>query len=158
MSRSIVRIATILLPIVMVAWGATFNAAPNARAAEDIVTVAVSGKFDKVVTKLKRQITGKKLVIIKEIPFQKMLGMVGLKTEKMVGFEIFHPRFGKIIYETDPSAFKDVPLRIVVKATGDKVSLEYRKPSVVFAPYPGLSKLGQQLDGVFADIVARVAK
>jgi len=153
-----VKIATIFLPIMMLAWGTSLGVASNARAAEDVVKVTVAGKFDKVVTQLKREITGQKLVIIKEIPFQKMLRMVGLKTEKMVGFEIFHPRFGKIIYETDPSAFKDVPLRIVVKAVDNKVSLEYRKPSVVFAPYPGLAKLGQQLDGVFAAIAASLAK
>jgi len=158
MSRSFIKVATVLLPIAIVGWGASLGAASNAVAAEDVVTVTVAGKFAKVVTRLKRQITAQKLVIIKQIPFQKMLKMVGLKTEKMVGFEIFHPRFGKVIYETDPAAFKDVPLRIIVKQVGDEVSLEYRKPSVVFAPYPGLAKLGEQLDGVFAEIVRRVAK
>ncbi|MCH7795642.1 MAG: DUF302 domain-containing protein [Proteobacteria bacterium] len=108
-------------------------------------------------TNLKRQITRHKLVIVKEVPFQKMLGMVGVKAEKMLGFEIFHPRYGKVIYENDPAAFKDAPLRILVREVGGKVKLEYRKPSVVFAPYPGLSKLGKELDEVFADIVTRVA-
>ena len=60
-------------------------------AAEDTITQTVSGPFDKVVTNLKRAITGKKLVIVKEVPFQQMLAMVGLKTEKMISFEIFHP-------------------------------------------------------------------
>ena len=127
-------------------------------AAEDTITQTVSGPFDKVVTNLKRAITGRKLVIVKVVPFQKMLAMVGLKTEKMQSFEIFHPRYGKVLYQTNPSAMKEAPLRIVVREAGSDVKLEYRKPSAVFAPYSGLGDLGKELDQVFAGIVAKVAK
>ncbi len=127
-------------------------------AAEDTVTQTVSGPFDKVVTNLKRQITGHKLVIVKEVPFQKMLAMVGLKTEKIKSFEIFHPRYGKVLYQNDPAAMKEAPLRILVREAGSDVTLEYRKPSAVFASYSGLDDLRDELDQVFADIVAQVAK
>ncbi len=146
-----------LLAVLVLIGGLTLASTQKALAAEDVVTQTVAAPFDKVVTNLKRQVTGHKLVIVKEVPFQKMLGMVGVKAEKMLGFEIFHPRYGKVLYENDPAAFKDAPLRILVREVGGKVNLEYRKPSVVFAPYPGLSKLGKELDEVFADIVARVA-
>ena len=127
-------------------------------AAEDTITQTVSGPFDKVVTNLKRAITGKKLVIVKEVPFQQMLAMVGLKTEKMISFEIFHPRYGKVIYQANPAALKEAPLRIMVREDGSDVVLEYRKPSAVFASYSGLDDLSNELDQVFADIVAKVAK
>lgn len=158
MTKPIFRVLTVLLPVALLGGSLALAPLDRSLAAQDIVTQSVKGSFDKVVTRLKREITGHKLVIVKEVPYQRMLGMVGLKTEKMLGFEIFHPRFGKVIYKANPAAFKDVPLRILVRASGGGVTLEYRKPSVVFAPYPQLGKLGQQLDGVFADIVARVAK
>ena len=136
----------------------TLASLPKVFAAEDVVTATTAESFDKTVTNLKRAITKHKLVIVKEVPFQQMLAMVGVKSEKIMGFEIFHPRYGKVVYENDPAAFKDAPLRILVTATGDEVSLQYRKPSVVFAPYSGLADLGNELDEIFADIVSRVAK
>ncbi len=157
MNRRISGSLSTLLAALVLIGGLTLASTQKALAAEDVVTQMVAAPFDKVVTNLKRQVTGHKLVIVKEVPFQKMLGMVGVKAEKMLGFEIFHPRYGKVLYENDPAAFKDAPLRILVREAGGKVKLEYRKPSVVFAPYPGLSKLGKELDEVFADIVTRVA-
>ena len=130
----------------------------DARAAGDVVVEKIAGPFDKVVTGLRREIAGHKLVIVKEVPYQKMLAMVGTKSGPMIGIEIFHPRYGKVLFETDPSAFKEAPLRMVVRASGSDVMLEYRKPSAVFASYRSLGALGQELDEVFADIVKRVAQ
>jgi len=138
--------------------GAQLAATSPATAAEDIVQTTVSGPFDKVVTNLKREITGHQLVIVKEVPYQQMVKMVGVNAEPIMGFEIFHPRYGKVLYETDVSAFIDAPLRILVRSSSDEVVLEYRKPSAVFASYSGLSELGKDLDQVFASIVEGVAK
>jgi uncharacterized protein (DUF302 family) len=146
--RAIVAASTLRLrPVLM-----------TALAAEDVVVATVPGPYDKAVTKLKRAITGQKLVIVKEVPFQKMLAMVGLKTEQMQSFEIFHPRYGKRLYETNQAAMIEAPLRILVREDGSDVILEYRKPSAVFAPYAGLDDFGQELDQVFANIVANVAE
>jgi len=133
-------------------------ASPPAMAASgDFVTKMVTGSFAKTVTKLKKAITGAKPVIVKEVPFTAMLAMVGTKAEKMKGFEVFHPRYGKVIYNNDKNAFVEAPLRIFVQDQGGKVMIRYRKPSAVFAGYSGLSKLGKGLDGLFAKIVARTA-
>ena len=154
-NKSLVRnVAIVMVLSIATLMGSTKFAA----AAEDSVQTTVNGPFDTVVTKLKREITAHKLVIVKEVPFQMMLGMVGVNADPMIGFEIFHPRYGKVVYNEDVSAFKDVPLRILVRASSDKVLLEYRMPSAVFAPYSGLGELGQELDLVFADIVERVAQ
>ncbi len=134
-------------------------ASVGANAASDgIVTKSAKGSFENTVTKLKKAITANKLVIVKEVPFTKMLGMVGVKAEKIKGFEIFHPRYGKVLYANDKTAFLEAPLRILVRDKGGKVMIRYRKPSVVFAGYSGLSDLGSQLDKVFAKIVGSVAK
>ena len=109
-------------------------------------------------TELKKAITANKLVIVKEVPFTTMLGMVGVKSEKMKGFEVFHPRYGKVIYAKDKSAFLEAPLRLLLRDKGGEIEIRYRKPSVVFSGYSGLSALGKDLDKVFANIVASVAK
>ncbi len=158
MNRRISESLSILLAVLLLIGGLTLASTQSAQAAEDTVTQTVSGPFDKVVTNLKRAITGKKLVIVKVVPFQQMLAMVGLKTEKMKSFEIFHPRYGKVLYQTNPAAMKEAPLRIVVREVGNDVMLEYRKPSSVFASYSGLDDLSNELDQLFADIVAQVAK
>lgn len=149
---------TYVVSLAMLVAGLVLLPVERVLAAEDTVTKTVSGPFDKVVTNLKRAITGKKLVIVKVVPFQQMLAMVGLKTEKIKSFEIFHPRYGKVIYQTNPAAMKEAPLRIVVREAGSDVMLEYRKPSAIFASYSGLDDLSNELDQLFADIVAQVAK
>ena len=127
-------------------------------APQGIVTRTVKGSFEKTVTKLKKAITANRLVIIKEIPFTQMLGMVGVKAEKIRSFEIFHPRFGKVVHANDKEAMMEVPFRILVREKGGGITIQYRKPSVLFAGYSGLSGLGSKLDQIFANIVDRVAK
>jgi uncharacterized protein (DUF302 family) len=125
---------------------------------DNVVTQTVKGSFESTITKLKKAITAHKLVIVKEVPYTKMLGMVGVKAEKIAGLEIFHPRYGKVLYANDKDAFLEVPLRILVMQTGDDTMIRYRKPSAALADYSGLSSLGDELDQVFAKIVDSVAK
>ena len=150
-SAPVVMATLAVLMIAFVAVGAQAGS-------EGIITKSATGSFENTVTKLKKAITANKLVIVKQVPFTKMLGMVGVKAEKIIGFEIFHPRYGKVIYANDKTAFLEAPLRILVRDKGGKVMIRYRKPSVVFAGYSGLSSLGSQLDKVFANIVGSVAK
>ncbi len=158
MNQTVSKLPMSLLLATLLSAALAFVPLSNAMAAEDVVSKTVSAPFAKVVTNLKREITGHKLVIVKEVPYQKMVKMVGVKSGPMMGFEIFHPRYGKVIHQKDASAFLEVPLRILVRESGGKVELRYRKPSAVFASYSGLSGLGKQLDEVLADIVARVTK
>lgn len=147
-----------LMAITLLSAGLTSVPVRDAAAQNVVVTKSINAPFDKVVTKLKRQIAAHKLVIVKVVPYQKMVAMVGLKAEAAKGFEIFHPRYGKVIFKKDANAMIEVPLRIVLRKEGGKVLLQYRKPSSTFAPYSKLSGLGKELDKIFADIVARVAK
>ncbi len=142
-----------LAVLAMVLFSGMANAAGNG-----VITQTATGSFEATVTGLKKAITANKLVIIKEIPFTKMLGMVGVKAEKIKSFEIFHPRFGKVIHANDKNALLEAPLRILVREKGGKTIVQYRKPSAAFAGYSGLSGLGGDLDKVFAKIVGSVAK
>ncbi len=127
-------------------------------AGDDMVTTTAKGSFEGTLTKLKKAITASKLVIVKEVPYSQMIGMVGVKAEKTVGLEIFHPRYGKVLYEKNKDAMIEAPLRMLVRDQGGEVMIRYRKPSVVFANYSSLSGLGQELDAVFDKIVTSVAK
>lgn len=127
-------------------------------ASDNMVTTTAKGTFENTITKLKKAITASKLVIVKQVPYSQMIAMVGVKAEKTVGLEVFHPRYGKVIYQTNKDAMIEVPLRILVRDQGGEVMIRYRKPSAVFASYSGLSSLGQELDTVFDKIVTSVAK
>lgn len=131
---------------------------PALAAGDDMVTVTAKGNFDATVTELKKAITANQLVLIKDIPFQQMLKMTGVNSEPLMSFEIFHPRYGKVIYENDKNAFIVVPLRIVVHDQGGKVVLSYRKPSAALAGYSGLSKMAAELDEAFDKIAKSAAK
>ena len=151
--RLIPGIAAALAVLLIVFLSAGANAG-----GDNVVTQTVKGSFESTITKLKKAITAHKLVIVKEVPYTKMLGMVGVKAEKIAGLEIFHPRYGKVLYANDKDAFLEVPLRILVMETGDDTMIRYRKPSAALADYSGLSSLGDELDQVFAKIVDSVAK
>lgn len=152
------RLSLGLLGAVLAMVFSVVSLRPAFAAGDDMVTVTAKGNFDATVTELKKAFTANQLVLIKDIPFQQMLGMVGVKSEPLMSFEIFHPRYGKTIYENDKKAFIVVPLRIVVHEQGGKVVLSYRKPSVAFAGYSGLSKMATELDGVFDKIAKSAAK
>ncbi len=108
--------------------------------------------FNQTVQHLKRAVASNGLMVITTQDHQMMLGMVGVHAQKAVGFEVFHPKFGKTIYENDPTAYLAVPIHILVQQHGNKVVVIYRKPSVILRPYNGLGDLGQQLDRAFARI------
>ncbi len=123
-----------------------------------IVVQTAKGSFEDTVTGLKKAVSANKLVIVKEVPFTQMLSMVGVKADKLMSFEIFHPRYGKVIWGADKDAFIEVPLRILVHDKGGETELRYRKPSAVFAEYSSLRDLGSELDELFANVVGSVTQ
>lgn len=147
-----------LLGIVLAMVFSVVSLRPAFAAGDDMVRVTAKGNFDATVTELKKAITANQMILIKDIPFQQMLKMAGVNSEPVMSFEIFHPRYGKTIYENDKNAFIVPPLRIVVHEQGGKVVLSYRKPSAAFAGYSGLSKMATELDGVFDNIAKAAAK
>ncbi len=144
-----------VLALIIITLFSTTGAYANA---EGIVTRNAKGSFENTIIGLEKAISANKLVIVKELPLTRMLNMVGVKAEKIKSLEIFHPRFGKAIYEADKNALLEAPLRILVREKSGGVIIQYRKPSVILAGYSGLSGLGGDLDKVFKKIVDSVAK
>lgn len=75
-------------------------------------------------------------------------------------YEVFRPDYAVRVWEAFRPAGIDIPLRLHVFAnpSGERF-ISYRKPSEVFAPYQhdGLLAIGEELDPVFAAIVADIA-
>ncbi|WP_027492027.1 DUF302 domain-containing protein [Rhodanobacter sp. OR444] len=122
-----------------------------------LVEVTSHSSFDATLTKVKSAISQNGLMVLKDFNQQMMLNMVGVHAPKEVTLEIFHPKYGKAVYEANPVDFLAVPLRMLIVQSGDSVKLYYQKPSTVLEPF-GLSDLGNQLDPVFNTIVETAAK
>lgn len=122
-----------------------------------LVEVTSHNNFDTTVTKLKSAVSEHGLMVLKDFNQQMMLNMVGVHASKEMTFEIFHPKYGKAVYNTDPVDFLAVPLRMLVLDSSGTAKIYYQKPSAVLGPV-GLSALGDQLDPVFHAIAEAAAK
>lgn len=109
---------------------------PTARDA--IIAKSARGSFDETVAGLRDALIENDLIIVSELRFPDTLSIV--------------------VSANDPDASIEVPLRIHVWQRGEDVSVRYREPSTVFAPYPALADLGTELDDLFAAVVSRVTK
>lgn len=114
--------------------------------------------FDETVSRIKQAIEGQQMMVVFTADHQAMLQMVGLQTKGMLGIEFFHPRYGKAIVENDHAAGIEIPFRLVVMEGDMGTMLSYYKPSHVFARYPKLKALGEELDTVLDRIVETAAK
>ena len=123
-----------------------------------LVEIQASASFEDAADGIREGLEANNMAIVRQIHFHDMLGMVGIESERMLTFETFHPRFGKMLYVNDKSAFIEAPLRIHLRETGEGVLIRYRLPSSVFAPYRGLTGAGVDLDTIFADVVGRVTQ
>lgn len=150
LKKQLVALTTLLLLTGSLA--ATAYASPPG-----LVEVTSHNGFGPTVGKLEHAVSQNGLVVLKKFNQQKMLAMVGMHAQQEMSFEIFHPKYGKTVYNNDPVGFLAVPLRVVVVQSGGGVKLYYQKPSTVLAPF-GLSDLGNQLDPVFKTIVETAAK
>jgi len=123
-----------------------------------LVEVQSTKSFDDAAAAIREGLEANNMMIGRQVHFHDMLSMAGVDSERMLTFETFHPRFGKVLYANDKSAFIEPPLRLHLRETDDGVVVRYRLPSSMFAPYQGLSAMGTELDAIFADVVGRVAE
>ena len=123
----------------------------------ELVQVQAKGSFDETATGIREGLEAHKLMVPRQYHFHDMLRMAGIESEHMMTFETFHPRFGKVVYANDRSAFVELPLRIHLRETDNGVVIWYRRPSSIFGPYDGLAELGAELDTLFADVIAQVS-
>lgn len=149
--KRLVALASLTLLAIALA-GTAYAASPSG-----LVEVTSHNGFGPTVGNLEQAVSQNGLVVLKKFNQQQMLAMVGMHVQNEMAFEIFHPKYGKTIYDNNPVGFLAVPLRILVVQSSSGVKLYYQKPSTVLAPF-GLSALGNQLDPVFHTIVEAAAK
>jgi uncharacterized protein (DUF302 family) len=72
---------------------------------------------------------------------------------------IYHPRFAVRMLKASVEAGFEAPIRIyITEAKGGAVTVSYKKPTMVFAPYGNaqLNEMARELDGIFARIAGSV--
>ena len=125
-----------------------------AKGKKDFVLKTSKSDFATTVRKLQKAVSSQKLALLKEYNVQMMVKMVGVKSKQSKTFAIFHPRYGKVLYENDADAFAATPLSIIVQERGSKVVVGYMKPSAVFSEYDVPKKTKNELDKLLENIVS----
>ena len=148
--KSTTRLAAAMLVASLLALG--MNSSVWA-AAPGVVEKTSANDFDQTVQKLKTAISANKLVLLKDFNHQMMVKMVGVNADNSMSFEVFHPRYGKVLNEKNRAAFMIAPVRIMVQQDGDDVVVLYQEASVLLEPYGGFDDLGKELDTLIANIV-----
>lgn len=72
---------------------------------------------------------------------------------------VYHPRFAVRMLKASVEAGFEAPIRIyITEAASGAVTVSYKKPSMVFAPYGNadLDKMAMELDGILARIANSV--
>ncbi|MBI3809023.1 MAG: DUF302 domain-containing protein [Nitrospirae bacterium] len=146
-------------PISLLAFALVLGAGivPSMAADTERTVEKVSGSpFQATVQQLEAAVKANRLMIVGQMNHQNMLTMMNMKIKGSQTFEVFHPQYGKILFENEPAAGIAIPLRLYVYERADgKTIVTYYMPSAAFAPFkhPELDKLGKTLDGILQTIV-----
>lgn len=144
----------------LVSFGAFPAAAEEVKFSGGVIVEKVANHpFAQVDAKLQAAIKGAKLIIVGEPNYQMMQRMVGRERKPAKAYFVFRPDLGTPIFDNDPNAAMEIPLKILLMERGDgKVVIRYKKPSSVLADYKGLEGLGKQLDGLVAQLTDAAIK
>jgi len=84
---------------------------------------------------------------------------VGRERKPAKAYFVFRPDLGTPIFDNDPTAAMEIPLKILFFERGDgKTVIRYKKPSTILADYKGLDALGKQLDDLVASLTDAAIK
>ena len=123
-----------------------------------IVTTVSKSDFFTTIGKLQGAIAANDLVLLKEYNVQAMMKMVDKNIESFMTFQTFHPKYGRVLIESDPDAFVSTPLSFAVRQRGERVEVVYRKPSDTYRIFGVPSSLTDELDKLFSNIVTSAAQ
>lgn len=129
--------------------------------AERTVERVSNADFKTTVSRLEAAVRANRLMVVGQFNHQNMLTMLNMKIKGSQTFEVFHPQYGKALFENDTAAGIVVPLRLFVFEREDgKTTVVYYKPSAAFAPFknPKLDELGRTLDGLLEAIAGEATK
>ena len=109
--------------------------------------------FRRVIANIERAIKGARFIIVGEPNYQLMQRMVGRERKGAKGFFLYRPDLGIPIFDNDPRAAMEIPLKIVIWEGPDgKGIIRYKKPSSLLAKYKKFEKLGKELDVIMEKI------
>lgn len=124
-----------------------------------IVEKVVNKPYPATVARIEAAVKGANLIIVGEPNYQLMQRMVGREIKGAKAYFIFRPNLGIPIFEKDPNAALEVPLKVLIyDKGGNQTVIRYRKPSNALADYKGLDSLGKQLDDIMNQITDAAAK
>ncbi len=140
--------------------GAASSAAEEVRLSGGVIVEKVANHpFAAVDAKLQAAIKAAKLIIVGEPNYQMMQRMVGRERKPAKAYFVFRPDLGTPIFDNDPNAAMEIPLKILLMERADgKTVIRYKKPSSVLADYKGLEGLGRQLDDLLASLTDAALK
>lgn len=134
--------------------------AKGKRKMKDGSVMRISRKsFADTVASLKQAIEGENLMVIHVIDGQKMMRMAGKKIGPMNQIFFFHPRFMRRVWEANPMAGIQIPLKFIVMERPDrKVVIRYLKPSSLLGKYKGVEGIARELDRIVNKIVNKTVR
>jgi len=86
---------------------------------ERTVEKVSAAPFQKTLQQLEAAVKANRLMIVAQINHQNMLTMMNMKIKGSQTFEVFHPQYGKILFEHDAGAGIVIPLRLYVYERAD---------------------------------------
>jgi len=109
--------------------------------------------FKRVLSTIERAIKGARFIIVGEPNYQLMQRMVGRERKGAKGFFLYRPDLGVPIFDGDPRAAMEIPLKIVIWEGPDgKGIIRYKKPSSLLNKYKKFKDLGEDLDVLMTKI------
>lgn len=140
----------------LLAWLGGWAEAREVKFSGGVIVEEVSSlPYAQTVAKIEAAIKGARLVVVGEPNYQMMQRMVGRERKGAKAYFIFRPDLGTPIFENDPNAAMEIPLKILIMEQPDgKTLIRYKKPSSIMVDYKGLSDLAKQLD----DIMTKIAE
>ncbi|HBP87635.1 MAG TPA: DUF302 domain-containing protein [Nitrospirales bacterium] len=109
--------------------------------------------FRAAIAKVQRAIKGARFIIVGEPNYQLMQRMVGRERAGAKGFFLYRPDLGIPVFDNDPKAAMEIPLKIVIWEGADgKGIIRYKQPSSLLADYKALGDLGSELDQLMVKI------
>ena len=109
--------------------------------------------YRRALSNIERAIKGARFIIVGEPNYQLMQRMVGRERKGAKGFFLYRPDLGIPIFDNDPRAAMEIPLKIVIWEGPDgKAIIRYKKPSSSFADFKELHDLGEDLDKLLVKI------
>ena len=109
--------------------------------------------FRAAIAKVQHAIKAARFIIVGEPNYQLMQRMVGRERAGAKGFFLYRPDLGIPVFDNDPKAAMEIPLKIVIWEGADgKGVIRYKQPSSVLADYKSLAGLGSELDQLMVKI------